>query len=73
MEIIDQARGVGLTAGKDPAGLAAAAIYIAAIQNGEMRTQKEVARAAKVTEVTVRNRYKELVKRLDIKLPITKK
>jgi transcription initiation factor TFIIB len=38
-----------------------------------MRTQKEVARAAKVTEVTVRNRYKELVKRLDIRLPITKK
>ncbi|MEM0208017.1 MAG: transcription initiation factor IIB, partial [Thermofilum sp.] len=73
MEIIDQARNAGLTAGKDPAGLAAAAIYIAAIQNGEMRTQKEVARAAKVTEVTVRNRYKELVKRLDIKLPITKK
>ncbi|MEZ0345933.1 MAG: transcription initiation factor IIB [Infirmifilum sp.] len=70
MEIIEQARNAGLTAGKDPAGLAAAAIYIAAIQNGEMRTQKEVARAAKVTEVTVRNRYKELVKKLGIKLPI---
>ncbi|MGB9709742.1 MAG: transcription initiation factor IIB [Infirmifilum sp.] len=70
MEIIEQARSAGLTAGKDPAGLAAAAIYIAAIQNGEMRTQKEVARAAKVTEVTVRNRYKELVKKLGIKLPI---
>lgn len=70
MEIIDQAREAGLTAGKDPAGLAAAAIYIAAIQNGEMRTQKEVARAAKVTEVTVRNRYKELVKKLGIRLPI---
>lgn len=72
MEIIEQARSAGLTAGKDPAGLAAAAIYIAAIQNGEMRTQKEVARAAKVTEVTVRNRYKELVKKLGIKLPIKK-
>ncbi len=72
MEIIEQARNAGLTAGKDPAGLAAAAIYIAAIQNGEMRTQKEVARAAKVTEVTVRNRYKELVKKLGIKLPIKK-
>ncbi|PLJ77648.1 transcription initiation factor IIB [Infirmifilum sp. SLHALR2] len=72
MEIIEQARNAGLTAGKDPAGLAAAAIYIAAIQNGEMRTQKEVARAAKVTEVTVRNRYKELVKKLGIKLPVKK-
>ncbi|MEM4810499.1 MAG: transcription initiation factor IIB [Thermofilum sp.] len=72
IEILDKARAAGLTAGKDPAGLAAAAIYIAALQNGEMRTQKEVARAAKVTEVTVRNRYKELVKKLGLKLPVKK-
>lgn len=72
IEILDRARAAGLTAGKDPAGLAAAAIYIAALQNGEMRTQKEVARAAKVTEVTVRNRYKELVKKLGLKLPVKK-
>ncbi len=72
IEIIEKAREMGLTAGKDPAGLAAAAIYIAAMLNGEMRTQKEVARAARVTEVTVRNRYKELVRKLGIKLPIKK-
>lgn len=72
IDILDKARAAGLTAGKDPAGLAAAAIYIAALQNGEMRTQKEVARAAKVTEVTVRNRYKELVKKLGLKLPVKK-
>jgi len=72
IEILEQARAAGLTAGKDPAGLAAAAIYIAALQNGEIRTQKEVARAAKVTEVTVRNRYKELVKKLGLKLPVKK-
>lgn len=69
LEIIQQARRAGLTAGKDPAGLAAAAIYIASLQTGERKTQKEIARAAQVTEVTVRNRYKELIRKL--KIPIT--
>ncbi|MEM0240622.1 MAG: transcription initiation factor IIB [Candidatus Nezhaarchaeales archaeon] len=69
IEIIQQARKFGLTAGKDPAGLAAAAIYIASLLTGERKTQKEIARAAQVTEVTVRNRYKELIRKL--KIPIT--
>jgi transcription initiation factor TFIIB len=68
-EILIEARRRGLTAGKDPAGLAAAAIYIAALELGERRTQKEIAAAAGVTEVTVRNRYKELVQKLKISLP----
>lgn len=72
IEILKQAQQMGITAGKDPAGLAAAAIYIAALRRGEVRTQKEVARAAQVTEVTVRNRYKELAKKLKINLPIKK-
>ncbi|MFP3190710.1 MAG: transcription initiation factor IIB [Thermoproteota archaeon] len=65
-EIIAKAKERGLTAGKDPAGLAAAAVYIAATLNGEKLTQKDVAKAANVTEVTVRNRFKELVKKLNI-------
>lgn len=72
IDILKQAQHIGITAGKDPAGLAAAAIYIAALRRGEIRTQKEVARAAQVTEVTVRNRYKELIKRLKIDLPVKK-
>lgn len=72
LEILKQAQKLGMTAGKDPAGLAAAAIYIAALRRGEVRTQKEVARAAQVTEVTVRNRYKELVKRLRVDMPLKK-
>ncbi len=72
LEIRKPAQQMGRTAGKDPAGLAAAAIYIAALRRGEVRTQKEVARAAQVTEVTVRNRYKELAKRLRIDLPVKK-
>ncbi|MCS7104188.1 MAG: transcription initiation factor IIB [Thermofilaceae archaeon] len=72
IDVLKQAQQIGITAGKDPAGLAAAAIYIAALRRGEVRTQKEVARAAQVTEVTVRNRYKELAKRLKIDLPVKK-
>jgi transcription initiation factor TFIIB len=41
-------------------GLAAAALYIACVLEGENKTQKDVADAAAVTEVTIRNRYKGL-------------
>jgi transcription initiation factor TFIIB len=56
------------TAGKDPMGLAAAALYIACVMNDEKRTQKMIADAAGITEVTIRNRYKGLkeVLKLDI-------
>lgn len=66
IEIINKAKEQGVTGGKDPAGLAAAAVYIAAEQLGEKRTQKEIAHVAGVTEVTVRNRYKELAKILGL-------
>jgi transcription initiation factor TFIIB len=68
-EIIQMAKKKALTAGKDPAGLAAAAIYIATLLENERRTQKEIANIAGVTEVTVRNRYKELVKQLNLSIP----
>ena len=68
-EILEKAKELGLTAGKDPAGLAAAAIYIASLLNEERRTQKEIAQVAGVTEVTVRNRYKELIQELKIQIP----
>ncbi|MCQ5341054.1 MAG: transcription initiation factor IIB [Candidatus Methanomethylicia archaeon] len=69
-EIIREAKKRGITAGKDPAGLAAAAIYIASLLENERRTQKEIAQAAQVTEVTVRNRYKELMRELKIEIPL---
>ena len=49
-----------------PKGLAASAIYLAAILVGERRTQREIAEVTGVTEVTVRNRYKDLVSYLDL-------
>jgi len=48
------------SAGKNPMGLAAAALYLSCVKNGVSVTQKEIADASGVTEVTIRNRYKGL-------------
>jgi len=64
--IIREAKDKRLTSGKSPVGIAAAAIYISAYLTGERKTQREVAKVTDMTEVTVRNRYKELVDKLDI-------
>ena len=55
-----------LTSGRGPAGIAAAALYVAALINDEKKTQREVADVAGITEVTIRNRYKELIDKLDL-------
>ena len=70
IKILETAKKAGITAGKDPTGLAAAALYIAGILAYERRTQSEIARVAQVTEVTVRNRYKELVRTLQIEVAV---
>ena len=49
-----------ITAGKDPMGLAGAVLYLSCILGDEHRTQLDVAAASGVTEVTLRNRCKEL-------------
>lgn len=48
------------SSGKDPMGLAAAALYLSCVKNGVSVTQRDLAEAANVTEVTIRNRYKAL-------------
>lgn len=68
IELLKEAYNKRLTSGKSPTGLVAAALYIASLLEGEKRTQREVAEVAKVTEVTVRNRYKELVEKLRLKI-----
>jgi transcription initiation factor TFIIB len=55
----------GISAGKDPMGLAASVLYLSCLTTGESRTQTDIAEAAGVTEVTVRNRYKNLKSQLD--------
>ncbi len=60
LEILRRAQETGSSAGKDPMGLAAAALYVASVMENESKTQKDFAQAAGVTEVTIRNRYKGL-------------
>ncbi len=67
LKLIDSIKKNGLNSGKSPKAIAAGAIYLAAIMNGEKRTQEKVAMVSNVTEVTIRNRYKEFSKKLGLK------
>ena len=66
LQILDRAEISELTSGRGPAGIAAAALYVSALLNDEKKTQREVADVAGITEVTIRNRYKELLERLNL-------
>jgi len=66
LQILDRAEISELTSGRGPAGIAAAALYVSALLNDEKKTQREVADVAGITEVTIRNRYKELLEKLNL-------
>jgi len=65
LKILQEAHKRGATVGKDPVGIAAAALYMACQETDQTITQKDIARAAGVTEVTVRNRFKGLKEALE--------
>jgi transcription initiation factor TFIIB len=73
VEILEIAQKKELTSGRGPTGIAAAALYVSTLLHGEKRTQREVADVAGVTEVTIRNRYKELLEKLKLEKRIKKK
>jgi len=73
IRFLELAKKYEATSGKGPTGVAAAALYIAAVLEGEKRTQREIADAIGVTEVTIRNRFKELVERLGLEEEVEKK
>ena len=60
-ELLDAAKETGITSGKSPVGLAASAVYAAALLSNEKVTQSQVSEVADISEVTIRNRYKELL------------
>jgi transcription initiation factor TFIIB len=66
-KIISEAKKKHVTVGKDPVGMAAAALYIAGKLSRKKISQKEISEAANITEVTVRNRKNELIATLNIK------
>jgi len=68
IKILGEAKKRGVISGKDPMGLAAAALYVACVLDDVKKTQKEIAEVANVTEVTVRNRYKGLKESLKLNI-----
>lgn len=70
IKILKLAKDLKLTSGRGPTGIAAAATYIAAVLTNERKTQREIAEVANVTEVTIRNRYKELLDSLLIEVAL---
>lgn len=68
--ILTRASEMKLTNGRGPQGMAAACVYISCMLNGERRVQGEIAREAQVTEVTIRNRYKELAQRMEFNIKL---
>ncbi|NNM02047.1 MAG: transcription initiation factor IIB, partial [Nitrosopumilus sp.] len=60
IKVLKEAQAREESAGKDPMGLAASALYLSCVHNGASVTQRDIAEAAGVTEVTIRNRYKGL-------------
>jgi transcription initiation factor TFIIB len=55
-----------ISIGKNPMGLAATVLYLSCLKTGENITQRDISNAAGVTEVTLRNRYKDLVNQLQL-------
>jgi len=67
IRILDEARFLKLTSGRGPTGMAAAVVYIAIVAYSlKGPTQREIASTAGVTEVTIRNRYKEILENVDV-------
>ncbi|MES3517632.1 MAG: transcription initiation factor IIB [Natronomonas sp.] len=60
-ELLQSAKDQGIHSGKSPVGLAAAAVYAASLLTNEKTTQSAVSEVADISEVTIRNRYHELL------------
>ncbi|WP_222919084.1 transcription initiation factor IIB [Natrinema sp. SYSU A 869] len=63
--LLATAKEKGIHSGKSPVGLAAAAVYAAALLTNEQITQNDVSEVASISEVTIRNRYHELLEAED--------
>ena len=69
-EILEQSEHLGLSSGRTPVGIAAAAIFLATEICGERRTKKSISEVANVTEVTIRQRYREITSGLGLEVAL---
>ncbi|GAA1341627.1 hypothetical protein GCM10009647_085460 [Streptomyces sanglieri] len=60
--MLETAEEKAITSGKPPSALAAGAVYAAALREDRQVNQEEVSEVANVSTVTIRKRYKELLK-----------
>jgi len=65
-KLLSDAQEKGVTSGKSPVGLAAAAIYAASLLVNQKVTQSQVSDVTDVSEVTIRNRYQELLEATEV-------
>ena len=72
IDILSQSLSLDLTSGRGPIGISAAALYIAGLLEGERKTQKDISLVSGVTEVTIRNRYKEITEFLGLEEELKK-
>jgi transcription initiation factor TFIIB len=70
IQILETAAKLKLLNGRNPANMAAAATYIACCITGERRTQEQIAQVGGITHVTLRNRYQELSRMIQISLNV---
>jgi transcription initiation factor TFIIB len=66
LELMEKAQKKNILVGKDPVSLAASILYLVNVDEGHHKTQSEIAKEAGTTEVTVRNRSKELRQKLGL-------
>jgi transcription initiation factor TFIIB len=69
LDILFQAKEKGITDGKNPISLAAAALYLSSVINNENTTQKKIADASGISSVTIRNVGKLIRKSLGMNNP----
>ena len=63
--MMDEVTKKQISTGKNPMGFTATILYLSCLETGENKTQTDIA-AAGVTDVTIRNRYKELKSKLEL-------
>ena len=69
LEILQKAKEKGITDGKNPISLAAAALFLSVINNHEGKTQGNIAKASGISGVTIRNVAKIIRKNLEVNIP----
>lgn len=70
IKMVEKAKSIQMTSGLSPISVAATTLYLAALQEGERRTQKEVSDSTGITEATLRSRCKDFTKMLKLNVKV---